>query len=159
MSSAHRQPQPTRKKLSNRSSRPPGRRLGRRAHNPTRRHHRHNARPQGRLPSPTAAGRGRRRVWNEQQPRPSYFGPPDQSQARQGLWDAPQGHAFTVGHSSWSYPKIPTLLRTSRVKVAERMGLATLRSGPNGPMPTALPVRLTAHRTGSHPIRHAQLGE
>ena len=33
------------------------------------------------------------------------------------------------------------------------MGLAALRSGPNGPMPAALPVRLTAHRTGSHPIR------
>ncbi len=39
------------------------------------------------------------------------------------------------------------LLRTSRVKVAERMGLATLRSGPNGPMPPALPVRLAAHRS------------
>ena len=27
------------------------------------------------------------------------------------------------------------------------MGLATLRSGPNGPMPPALPVRLAAHRS------------
>ncbi len=44
------------------------------------------------------------------------------------------------------------LVRFFRVKVAERMGLAALRSGLR-PMPAASPARLTAHRTASHPIR------
>jgi hypothetical protein len=39
------------------------------------------------------------------------------------------------------------------VSPAKKMGLAALRSGLR-PMLLASPFRLTAHRTGSHPIRH-----